>query len=409
MRVLLIHQAFACLQEAGGTRHFEFARHLAEKGHEVVIVAGTVSYLTGRRMGTGRDPNTGGGVRGMRVVRALSLPCLRRGYVWRVFAFACFMITSLIAGLRQGHVDLVMGTTPPIFQAGTAWVASLCHRSPFLLEVRDLWPDFAVDIGILKNPLLIKAARWFERFLYNRATHIMVNSPAYKGHIVKKGVPATKITLIANGADTSMFEPHADGRGIREHLGLKGRFVVTYAGALGMANDIDTILRAAGRLLEEPDIRFLIVGDGRDRDRLEGEAARRGLCNVTFAGFYPKEAMGEVLAASDACVATLRDIPMFRTTYPNKVFDYMAAARPVILCIDGVIRSLMEEARAGICVHPGDDAGLASAIRRIARDPERAAAMGRAGRRFVEKHFNRKKQAGEFAHLAEGLAHGTAV
>jgi glycosyltransferase involved in cell wall biosynthesis len=272
-----------------------------------------------------------------------------------------------------------------------------------LLEIRDLWPEFAISLGVLQNPVLIAMSYWLERFLYARATHIVVNSPAYVDYLVHKSVPETKISLIANGVDPTMFDPQADGHTIREELALGDKFVVTYAGALGLANDIDTILRAAVQLREEPTIHFLLVGDGKERSNLERQVHTLALPNVTFTGSRPKTHMPAVLAASNACVATLKNIPMFRTTYPNKVFDYMAAGRPTILAIDGVIRHVVETARGGIYVSPGNDAALAAAVRRLHHDRTQGHAMGTAARTYVSEHFNRHRQAEQFIELVQHL------
>jgi glycosyltransferase involved in cell wall biosynthesis len=179
-----------------------------------------------------------------------------------------------------------------------------------------------------------------------------------------------------------------------------------YAGALGLANDIPTILRAAHRLLSDPRIRFVFVGDGKERLSLESQARAMGLTNVMFVGPRPKREMADVLAASDVCVATLKDIPMFRKTYPNKVFDYMAAGRPTILGIDGVIRQVVEAAHGGIFVPPGDDGALAAAVRALSTDAAACRAMGQAARAYVEQHFSRQQQARDFEALMLRLAAG---
>ncbi len=403
MHILLIHQAFVSPDEPGGTRHYELARHCVEQGHCFTIVASTISYLTGQPAARGGSLITEQDLDGVRVLRAYTYPSLHRSYVWRVVSFLSFMVTSVLAALRAGPVDLVMGTSPPIFQAVSAWLVAALRRRPFLLEIRDLWPEFVIDIGFLTNPLLIAASRWLERFLYNRATHLLVNSPAYRDYLIGKGIPASKIALIPNGVDPHMFDPSACGEGLRQRWGLNGKFVVTYAGALGLANDIPTILRAADHLRERPPIHFLLVGDGKERPNLEALARQLDLPNVTFTGSLPKSEMPEVLAASDACIATLKDIPMFRTTYPNKVFDYMAAGRPTILAIDGVIRQVIEAAGGGIFVPPGDDAALADAVLRLSQDRRSAQKMGLAARAYVVEHFDRHQQAGQLVELLQRL------
>lgn len=399
MNALLIHQAFVSPDQAGGTRHYEFARHCLDQGIRLTIVASNLSYLTGRAVSGTQGIVTEQDCGGVRVLRAWTYSALHRSFTWRVVSFLSFMVSSVWAGLRAGPVDLVMGTSPPIFQAVSAWLVATLRRRPFLLEIRDLWPAFAIDMGILRNPLLIRMSRWLEGFLYGRATHLLVNSPAYREYLVARGIPASRITLIPNGVDPAMFDPGSDGQGLRKELGFEGRFVVTYAGALGVANDLDTLLDAAAALRDDPSVVFLLVGDGKERPRLEARAAGLGLQNVQFVGARPKSEMAAFLAASDACVAILQDIPMFTTTYPNKVFDYMAAGRPTVLAIDGVIRDVVEKAGGGIFVPPGRADLLAAAVRRLRGSPEEARRMGSAARTYVCQHFNRARHAGEFVEL----------
>jgi glycosyltransferase involved in cell wall biosynthesis len=401
---VLIHQAFVGPEEAGGTRHYEFARRMVAEGHRFTIVASDLSYLTGRHIGA-KGFITRESKDGIELLRAYTYKALHRSFFWRVASFLSFAITSVLAAFRAGVPDVVMGTTPPIFQAVSAYFVAFCLRRPFLLEVRDLWPAFAIDMGVLKHPLLISASRWLERFLYHRATHLLVNSPAYRDYLIDRGIPPEKVSLVANGADPEMFDPEKRGDQVRQQYGLDKKFVVSYAGALGMANDIDTMLRAAHRLLlNEGRIHFLLIGDGKERRNLEQKAQRMGLTNVTFTGAQPKERMAEFLAASDACVATLRDIPMFRTTYPNKVFDYMAAGRPTILAIDGVIRDVIEKAKGGLFVEPGNDQALAAAALQLCGDPALCARMGASARLYVSENFNRNEQAQRFCRLVVHVA-----
>ena len=406
MQILLIHQAFATPNQAGGTRHIELARAYVARGNEFTVVASDLGYLTGQRI-IAESKSKVENIDGVRILRASTLPMLHRSFLWRVVAFSCFMMSSLWTALSAGPVDVVIGTTPPIFQTVSAWLVALIRRRPFLLEVRDLWPSFAIDMGVLKNPVLISMSRWLEHFLYTHANHLLVNSPAYVEYLQSQGVPVNKISLIANGVDPKMFDPDAQGLTIRQKFGLVDKFVVTYAGALGVANDIPTLLRAAESVRDFRDIQFLLVGDGKERANLETLARQMNLTNIRFTGTFPKSEMRDVLAASDACVAILQDIPMFRTTYPNKVFDYMAAGRPTILAIDGVIRQVILDSHGGVFVPPGNARALADAVLRLYREPERAQAMGKSARAYVVEHFNRADQARDFAELMERLAQVT--
>lgn len=361
-------------------------------GHQFTIIASTLTYLTGQPAvhNVAED--------GVRVLRAYTFGHFRKTWAGRAAAWLSFMIFSFWAGMRSGKADLVIGTSPPMPQAFSSWLLAALWRKPFLLEIRDLWPDFAIGMGVLRNGLLIALARQAERFLYARAGHILVNSPAYRDHLERKGITPDKITLISNGADVSAFEG-GSACAFRERWGLQGATVIMYAGALGLANDVSTLLRAAHRLSTQAQIQWLILGDGPERDRLMAEAAAMRMTNLQFPGAIPKTEMRDALAAADICVATLQNIPMFETTYPNKVFDYMAAGKPVVLAIRGVIEQVIENAGAGICVAPGDDAALADAILRLSGDPHRARVMGDAGRQYVSRNFNRTEQSQAFERL----------
>ena len=397
MHVLLVHQLFAMGGEAGGTRHLELARHLASRGMRVTVIASTTSYLTGETVGAAGERSEP--IPGVTVVRVGSLGG-GSGFVGRLVSFLSFAVSSWWAGMRVADVDVVWGTSPPLFQALTAWKLTVFKPVPFVLEIRDLWPDFAVELGVLRNPVLIAAARFCERLLYRVADRVIVNSPGFVEHVVERGAPRRRVTVIPNGVDPTPFDPAARGEAFRREVGAgAGDILVLYAGAHGIPNDLDVVLDTADRLRGEKSIRFALVGGGRDRARLMERARKMDLPNVVFADAVPKDRIPEVLAAADVCVAVLRPLPMFTTTYPNKVFDYLAAGRPVVLAIDGVIRAVVEEAGAGTFVPPGDVEAMAAAVAKYARDPELRAREGRAGCAFVETRFRRGDQGEALADL----------
>jgi glycosyltransferase involved in cell wall biosynthesis len=190
-----------------------------------------------------------------------------------------------------------------------------------------------------------------------------------------------------------MFDPNADGAAFRKKYGLEDKFVVLYAGAHGLSNDLGIVLQAAEKLKDQQKISIVLVGDGKDKLALQAQAEKMKLSNVVFVPPVPKAQMATALAAADACLAILKPLKLYGTVYPNKVFDYMAAGRPVILAIDGVIRQVIEESGAGIFVQPGDPAALANAIRKMASNPSEAKSMGQAGRKHLEKYFDRSELA----------------
>lgn len=397
MHILLIHQAFASLDEPGGTRHHELARDLVRRGHRVTVIASPVSYLTGVVTHAQID-----GEGSIIIRRADTYRALHRSFVHRVLAYLSFMVSSFFIGMGVKDVDLVWGTSPPIFQGWTAWMLARLKGVPFLFEVRDLWPTFAIAVGVLKNPLLIRMSEWLERFLYRHADRVMVNSPGYVQHVTELG--ARRVELVPNGADPDMFDSVDGGRAFRASNHLEQNFVVLYAGAHGMSNDLGVVLAAARLLEDAPEVHLVLMGDGKEKAGLQAQATQMKLANVTFLPPVPKNGMAEALAGADACIAILKPIDAYKTTYPNKVFDYMAAGRPVVLAIDGVIRQVVEAAGCGVFAQPGDPNALAEAIRKLARNRTQSAAMGQKGRRYVEQHFNRASSAQKLAGILEEMS-----
>jgi glycosyltransferase involved in cell wall biosynthesis len=405
MHILLIHQAFAALDEPGGTRHHEFARYLAARGYSVTVIASRVSYLTGAPIpGTSNNQTVGKFARQgeVKVLRAASTTGLHKSFIQRVFAFVSFMTASFFIGLGVKNVDVVWGTSPPIFQGLTAWLLARLKRKPFLFEVRDLWPQFAIAVGVLKNPTLIKLSTWLEGFLYRRADLVMVNSPGYVEHVKQRG--ARQVELVPNGADPEMFDPADDGSVFRTRHHLAGKFVVLYAGAHGLSNDLSVVLDCAQILGNDtPQVEIVLLGDGKEKPALQKRAVEMGLSNVLFLPSIPKMEMPAALAGADACLAILKPLEEYKTTYPNKVFDYMAAGRPVALAIDGVIRDVVEAAGCGIFAQPGDPFALAEAVKKLVADPGKSRNRGLAGRTYLEEHFSRAVIAGKILTILDNL------
>jgi glycosyltransferase involved in cell wall biosynthesis len=403
MHILLIHQAFAELGEPGGTRHHELARQLVIKGHQVTVLAGQVSYLTGERVEKGWLQKKVDDV-GVTIWRCYTYPSWHRSFVHRVLSFFSFTLSSFLSGLQVRNVDLVWGTSPPIFQVLTAWLLARLKGARFLFEVRDLWPYFAVAVGVLRNSLLIRLSEWLERFLYRRADHIILNSPGFVDHVERRG--ARSVDIVPNGVDITMFNPRDNGESFRRLHGLEDKILVIYAGAHGMSNDLGVVLEAAEYLQENPRILFVFLGDGKEKINLMATAKAKNLKNVRFLPPVPKVEIPSALAAADLCLALLKPIEAYKTTYPNKVFDYMAAGRAVVLAIDGEIREVLEKAGAGVAVQPGDPEALADAIRTLADKPEQRQQMGLAGHDYVRRNFDRPSLARKLLLVMEKMVGG---
>jgi glycosyltransferase involved in cell wall biosynthesis len=402
MKLLLIHQAFAALDEPGGTRHHELARFFAERGHQVVVITSPINYMTGAKQSGEKVEHIKMGAGEVLIYRAPVYGAFHRSFFHRTLSFISFMISSLWYALRVKDVEVVWATSPPIFQGITAWLVAKLRRKPILFEVRDLWPAFAVQVGVLKNRLLIVASEWLERFLLRQADRVVVNSPGFVAHVSERG--AKHVDVIPNGSDLDLFALPEDGDEFRRANGLEGKFVVLYAGAHGLSNDLDQVLAAAEELRMASEIVFVLVGDGKEKPRLQRKATDLGLTNVVFLPPVAKTAMAKVIHGADVCLAILKPIPLYGTVYPNKVFDYMAAGRAVLLAIPGVIREVIEENRAGIAIPPGDSHALAEAVLALAHQRELVAELGKNGQRAIETKFNRRKLAADFLSIFEELA-----
>ncbi len=390
MHILLIHRAFAQSNQPGGTRHIELGRSLAAKGHRMTVITAAVSYLHSTS-GTARErlPEREQLERGIEVVRCAS-GTSGRHFLGRLNEMFGFMIRGFWRGLAVPGVDLVWATSPTIFQALAATLVAKFRRKPLLLEIRDIWPDALVDIGALKNPAAIALADSLARWMYRQATRVVINSPGFRAHLVGKGVPDQKLFLVPNGVDTTMFNPLDPGAEVRSTLGWDDQFIALYSGAHGMANDLEALLEVAALLADLPKVRMVLLGDGPEKANLMAKAERMGLRNVQFLDPVPKSAMPALLAATDCCIAHLKPSAMQAMVYPNKVFDYMAAARPTVLGIGGVIRDVLERAGGGLATEPGDAAGMANAIRHLTQAPDEGRQMGANARAYVETHFQRQ-------------------
>jgi len=407
VKILVVHQYYLQPGEPGGSRFNELARLWSEAGHEVTVVAGTLNYATGHVPEHCRGRWTTRERDGLVSVWRCHVPATYgRGFAGRMWAFFGWTLSAATAVLRVPRPDVVVATSPPLVAALPGWLAARRHGARLVFEVRDLWPESAVTTGVLREgALLTRLLYRLERWACRTADRINVLTPAFREDLVRRGLaPAGKIAFVPNGADLDAFVPAPPDPELRRALGWGDRFVVMYAGAHGRANAIGQLVDAADRLRARPDVLIASVGDGPERKQHEERARALGLTNIVFHGPQAKERMPALVNACDAGAAVLQRNPTFRTVYPNKVFDYMACAKPTLLAIDGVARALVcEEARAGVYAEPEDAAALASAIVRLADDAAGRAEMGRRGRAWVVANAGREALARKYLGVLEEL------
>ena len=408
MKILIVHQYFLGKGDAGGSRWNQFAKYWADAGHEVTVLAGMVHYAKGTK-----SPEYKGKfvVRediqpGVTVYRCHVSEAYNRSFLGRFWAYLCFAFSSTWAGIVHApKPDVIIATSPPLTVAITMWLLSVFYDVPAVFEVRDLWPESAVDTGVLTSKPIIWLSYRLEELAYRRASWINVLTPAFEQALIKKKrIPPKRISMIPNGADLDIMKPGPKDNEVRCRLGLEGKFVVSYFGAHGRANRVGQLLDVAERIKDsQSDIRIMLVGDGMEKPMLVEDAERRGLENVIFVDAVPKEQVSDYINASDVCTAVLMKNDTFKTVYPNKVFDYMACKRPIIIAIDGVARKLVEDADAGLFAEPENTDAFIEAILTLKNDPKRMAGMGQSGYDHAAGHYSREALAGKYFATLTGL------
>jgi glycosyltransferase involved in cell wall biosynthesis len=384
MHILLIHEIFVTPDEGGGTRHYELAKYLVQMGHKVTVIASNVDYLSGNKKMKKREVKEG-----IEIIYASTLPSVHKSFLGRGLAFLSFSFSSFFEALKVRGFDVVIGTSPPLFQAITSLVIAKLKRKKFVYEVRDLWVDFARELSIVRNKFILNLLKKFENLLYKKADLIIVNSPGFLPFILSS-ISKDKVILIPNGVNTEDFDDAIEkDRELEYKLGISGKFVIMYAGNLGVANDIDTILNAARLLKDIIDIVFVLIGGGIRKDEIKKRIKTEEMENVIVLDPISKKEIPKVISLADVCLATIKNTPLLQVVYPNKVFDYMASGKPTILTISGVIRNVIVESNGGIYVPPGNPEKLKDAILNYYSNKELVVLHGRNARSYVKGHFER--------------------
>ena len=405
MRVLYLSQYFPPEVGATQTRAYEMAVGLTRAGHQVTMLTEVPNHPEGiiRPEYRGRfwTRETLAGIDVIRVwVKTAPVKTMRT----RLAFYLSYMLNGTLAGLARGRYDVIYATSPPLFVGGAALALSFLRRIPLVFEVRDLWPESAVALGELRNPRFIRWATWLEERCYHRAHRVVVVTEGVRNRLVERGFPSEKLTLIPNGANTDLFHPQPEaGRALRSEMGLGDRFLILYAGIHGIAQGLETILRAARQLAGDPRIHFIFVGDGPCKADLLRLKQDINLSNVTMLDAQPRDAIPAYLSAADVALIPLRRLELFKGAVPSKMFDAWACGCPVVLSIDGESRQVLERAHAGVFVEPESAKAMAEAIRTLSTDRERCREYGANGRRFVEKYYSRQAQARQLVELLEAL------
>ena len=396
MKILLIHQYFKEADVTGGARFNEMARIWKELGAEITVIAGDLDGQSSTKRAeykgkfvTKKNQN------GIQVYRCHVSESYNKSFMGRLWAYFSFVFSGTYAGLFKvkEKYDVILVTSPPLFVGIIAYLLSAFKRTPLVFEVRDLWPESAIDTGVLTNKIIIKFAYWFENFIYKKADLINVLTPAfYKSLVEKKGVKPTKLIEIPNAADFAMADEllaNFDEKEFRNKLGWEDKFVVTYVGAHGVANGLHQVLETA-EVLKDTNVLFALIGSGMKKESLKAKAKEMKLKNVEFVDSLPKKEVLKYVRSSDMGMSVLIKNDTFKTVYSNKTFDYMSCKKPILMAIDGVSRGLVEKANAGVFVEPENPSDFAEKLRYYMKNPKLIKEQGESGYLFAKKNFDRQ-------------------
>jgi len=403
MKILYISQYFYPEMGAAAARVLEISRYWAALGHEVTVLTCFPNYPDGKIYDGYRDkkwrPYLTETIDGVGVIRLLTYPTHLRSSARRGLNYMSSLAAASIAVPFLKKNDVVIGTSPPLFMGLPALFYSRLRGIPFVFEVRDLWPEVISAVGVgEKDSFTYKVFDRTASLLYDKSDLVVALTESFRETMInERGVPGDKITVIENAVDTDFFKPGPLKPGELVGLGLEDKFVVSYVGTIGFTHGVEIALEAAEELRSRiPELVFLFVGDGSDKERLMKIKEEKKLDNVIFAGKQPKEKIPGFLNASAASLVLSTGDPLFRKTIFAKVFEPMACGNPVIVGAEGETRKIVERARSGIGFQPGSVKGLVDAVTTLYENPAMREEFGHNGRKFVEEEFSREKKAADY-------------
>lgn len=408
MHIFYLHQYFIPLDGIGGTRSYEFARRLVQAGHRVTMITSSAGFPPHYRFDKAVNLLKMDGIQ----LKVLQVPYSNRlSYLKRIKAFIDFAIRSIIQTVQEDSVDLIFATSTPLTIALPGIIGKIRHQCPLVFEVRDLWPELPIAVGALKNPFLIYMAKLLEKKAYQHSSRVVALSPGMAEGVTAVGFPPENISIIPNCCDVDLFRVDASAgeEFLQAHPYLRGGDLVCYCGTLGMINGVDYLVRIAAEMRgRNPKIRFVITGGGAKKEAVIAEAQRCGVWqkNLWLLPQLAKKDVPNLLSATTLATSFVIDLPQLWNNSANKVFDALAAARPVAINYQGWQADFLQKSGAGI-VMPANDAGQAAwTIDEFLRDKEKCHRARQAAAHAADTIFNRNFLAGRLVALLEDTVRG---
>lgn len=414
MKILFLSHYFPPEVNAPATRAFEHCKAWAAMGHKVTVVTCAPNHPFGKLYDGYENRWKEEMVDGIRVIRLRTYITANKGFLKRTLSYVVFMLAAIFYCGRFGRHQVLLTTSPQFFNGLAGYFVSRLKKIPWLLEIRDLWPDSILAVGAIKNSATINLLYKMELFCYKKCNRLVVVTDSFRHYMIGKGIPASKITVIKNGVDLSLFntEDLLNPADYQNHMPdmpiaeLQQKFVVAYVGTHGMAHHLETVLRAADLLRDRAHIHFLLVGDGAEKERLLKLKQEMDLPNVTMAEQKPKRLMPVIWRLTHVSLVHLKKDDLFKTVIPSKIFESLAMAKPIILGVEGESAELVRDSGGGLTVEPENAQQMADAISNLASDPSLCERMGMCGSEYVRENFDRANLARTYEEVISSLLYG---
>lgn len=396
MKILYIHQYFRTPREPGGNRSYWIAQELIKNGYKVTMLTTSTDISSKIEKKT---------INGIDVIYLKTPYNQKMNFLDRLSSFLSFMFRATRVAIKMNKIDLVIATSTPLTIGFPALVLKKVKKTPYIFEVRDLWPEVPIQMGGLKNLYLIKFANWFEKYIYENACHIVALSPGMADGVRRKGVLDSKISIISNMAKIDAFWSREKNFDLMEHFGLrKDSFKVIHFGALGLANGAMTIIESAKLLKGSSEIEFVFIGGGSTEEDLIKECKKHGMTNVHFLGSFAMDKTSEIVNICDLSVVSFMDLPILFTNSPNKLFDSLSAGKPIIVNSAGWTKDLVEQSNCGFYVDPNRPQELVDRILYLQLNPEIVNNMGIASRKLAERKYDKSILSKQFVDVVKQVS-----
>jgi glycosyltransferase involved in cell wall biosynthesis len=401
MKIVVICHYFPPEIGAPSARIYEMAKHWVDLGNEVHVITCFPNHPTGI------IPDEYKGMKykeedvdGIHVHRNYVYATPNKGFIKKTLGHISFMLSSILISMKKiDKPDVIITSSPTFFSIFSGYWYSLRKKADFILEIRDLWPAAMIELGVMREGLMTKVLEEMELFFYRKSKKLIMVTQSFKENVVSRGINEDKVYVITNGVNQELFYPKGKNQELINKYNLQNKFVISYVGAHGISQNLSTILDVAKKLRECKTIEFLFVGEGAEKDRLKQIAKEKELSNVQFIDAQSKELMPEFYNLSDLCLIPLKNIELFKTFIPSKMFEIMACGVPIVASLEGEAAKILEDSKAAKVVKPDNSDEIVEAIKSLINDREEYNKMKAKGPEFVEKNYSRNKLAEKYLEI----------